>query len=90
MVGSRPSWFANGVPLADQLYSVTHRADYHETLHEEAIRLGCTVRLGCEMQDVDFEAPAVILSDGSVIAADVVVGADGKFSLYLVRLCGNN
>ena len=57
---------------------MTHRADYHDTLYEEAVRLGCTIRLGCEMQDVNFEEPAVILSDGTVVAADVVVGADGE------------
>lgn len=35
------------------------------------------MRLGCEVQDVDFEQASVSLSDGSIIEGDVVVGADG-------------
>ncbi|EXJ70575.1 uncharacterized protein A1O5_06645 [Cladophialophora psammophila CBS 110553] len=67
---------------------VAHRADYHATLHEEATRLGCEIQLGCEVQDVNFDQASVILNDGSVIAGDVVVAADGLWSTLRDKILG--
>ena len=65
-------------PKVSNLSRVIHRADYQQVLVEEAIRLGVKLRLGAEVQDVDFENTTVTLQGGEVIAGDVVIGADGR------------
>jgi salicylate hydroxylase len=75
--------------------SVIHRADYQKVLVEEARRLGVEIRLNAGFVDVqhgnDTEMETkVILKDGEVVAADVVIGADGEeppplLSLYTTQ-----
>ena len=43
----------------------------------EANRLGVQVRLGCAVEDLDFEQTEVIIEGGERLKADVIVGADG-------------
>lgn len=63
--------------------SVTHRADYHAILLNEAMRLGVDLRLNCEVVEILFEnRPQTVLRGGEMIDGDVVVGADGLY-LYL-------
>jgi flavin-dependent dehydrogenase len=58
--------------------SMVHRAEYHETLYEEALRLGAEVRFDFEVQQLCFEDEASVTTvGGKVIKGDVVVGADG-------------
>ncbi|KIW26085.1 uncharacterized protein PV07_09213 [Cladophialophora immunda] len=56
-----------------------HRADLHEALMEEADAVA-EVRINSMVTSLDFDKPSVTLSDGSVLDADVVVGADGMKS----------
>lgn len=58
--------------------SVIHRADYHAVLMEECARLGVDVKLGADVQDVDFEGTSVTLANGEIVAGDVIIGADGS------------
>jgi salicylate hydroxylase len=59
-------------------YSTIHRAEYHETLYDEFVRLGGEIRLGCDVQKFSFDEPSVTTADGEEIQGDVVVGADGR------------
>ncbi|KIW90376.1 uncharacterized protein Z519_09021 [Cladophialophora bantiana CBS 173.52] len=49
---------------------------------------GCKIQLGCEVQDVNFDQASVILNDGSVIAGDIVVAADGLWSTLRDKILG--
>lgn len=60
---------------------VTHRADLCRMLYEEALNQGVQICFGSLVQQVDFERPAVQLSKGETVAADLVVGADGGRSV---------
>ena len=46
----------------------------------EAERLGVQIRLGYTVQGLDFNKTQVLLEDGEVLSADVVIGADGEFA----------
>ncbi|KAJ5645810.1 hypothetical protein N7490_002182 [Penicillium lividum] len=59
---------------------IIHRVDYHRILLDEAVRLGAFLRLGAEVKDISIEEPTVILADGTMITADVIIGADGQMS----------
>ena len=57
--------------------SVIHRADYHEVMLNEAKRLGVQIRLGCNVESLDFERTEIVVEGGERLKADVIVGADG-------------
>ncbi|KAJ5379941.1 Monooxygenase FAD-binding, partial [Penicillium cataractarum] len=59
---------------------VIHRVDYHRILHDEAIRLGAALRLGAEVTSISTEETTALLADGTIIQADVIIGADGQMS----------
>jgi 2-polyprenyl-6-methoxyphenol hydroxylase-like FAD-dependent oxidoreductase len=59
--------------------SVIHRADYHEVMLNEAERLGVQIRLGCNVESLDFEQTEVVVEGGKRLKADVIVGADGTY-----------
>ncbi|KAI1628322.1 putative salicylate hydroxylase [Exophiala viscosa] len=59
---------------------VIHRADYHEVMLDEAKRLGVEIRLGCNVESLDFGHTEVVLDHGERLNADVIVGADGLWS----------
>lgn len=52
-------------------------------LLDEARRLGAVIKLDSEVRDVDFDQPSVILASQERIHADVIIGADGMFSVPL-------
>ncbi|KHO01587.1 Aromatic-ring hydroxylase-like protein [Metarhizium album ARSEF 1941] len=54
-----------------------HRADYMTVLLDEAQRVGVRIKLGCDVDSVDFDTPSVRLKSGHVYQADVIVGSDG-------------
>ncbi|OAP55978.1 hypothetical protein AYL99_10130 [Fonsecaea erecta] len=56
-----------------------HRADLHRALMEEAEEVA-EVRINSMVTSLDFDKPSVTLSDGSVLEAGVVIGADGMKS----------
>ena len=58
-------------------YYVIHRGHFHDALHKCALELGVVVKVTSKVVDYDLEAPSVTLEDGSVVSADLVVGADG-------------
>ena len=57
-----------------------HRVDTQIALVERAKELGCKVRLGAKVGDIDFEKPSLKLEDGEELQADLLVGADGLWS----------
>ena len=64
-----------GVPFLD-----LHRVDVQRALAARAKALGVTLRLGCRVADVDFDAASLVLESGERLAADLLVGADGLWS----------
>ena len=63
--------------ISNDFFSTIHRVDYHQILHNEAIRLGAVLRLGAEVTDISIEGPTALLADGTGIGADAIIGADG-------------
>lgn len=57
-----------------------HRADLQETLVRRARSLGVDIRLGFDVQHVDFQRAAVVAQDGQKVQGDLVLGADGLWS----------
>lgn len=57
---------------------VIHRADYHQVLLDAAVAAGASLKLNTTVEDIDFDKTRVILSDGMVVAGDVIIGADGE------------
>ncbi|KAF2720629.1 FAD/NAD(P)-binding domain-containing protein [Polychaeton citri CBS 116435] len=57
-----------------------HRNDLQTAMIDRAIGLGVEVRLNSRVRDIDFDQPAVTLENGTVLKADLVVGADGLWS----------
>ena len=83
MVVSSAKTFTCGLDRLIKPFSVIHRADYHEVMLETAKDLGVEVRLGCNVEHLDFISPQVTLSSGETLKADVIVGADGEFETIL-------
>ena len=54
------------------------RTDYQRGLYHAAVALGCEVRFGARVENVDEDAPAVFLVGGEEIKADLIVAADGE------------
>jgi salicylate hydroxylase len=59
-------------------YLVVHRAVMHDLLRKHAVAAGAELRLGSRVVRYDWAAGAVELQDGSRVAADLVIGADGE------------
>ncbi|KAF2767126.1 FAD/NAD(P)-binding domain-containing protein [Teratosphaeria nubilosa] len=59
-----------------------HRADLHQALLERAVELGATIQVNSRVEDVHCgeHTATVILKNEQILAADLVVGADGIFS----------
>ncbi|KAF2665973.1 FAD/NAD(P)-binding domain-containing protein [Microthyrium microscopicum] len=57
-----------------------NRADYQRVLAEAAKQSGATLLFDAHCTHIDLERPAVILSDGKILTADLIVGADGMRS----------
>jgi salicylate hydroxylase len=68
---------------------VIHRADYLDVLHEAAIAAGAELRLGADVDHVDFERTEIRLKTGELINADIIVGADGLWSTSRDLLLGS-
>ncbi|KAM0744074.1 hypothetical protein ACQRIT_001388 [Beauveria bassiana] len=70
-------------------YLVVHRAVLHGLLRRHAIAAGAELRLGSKVVRYDWAAGAVELHDGSRVAADLVIGADGINSFARRQLLGD-
>ncbi|OJJ04459.1 hypothetical protein ASPVEDRAFT_196891 [Aspergillus versicolor CBS 583.65] len=70
----RQSWQAE--------YYFIHRADLHTALKQQAEKVA-TIHTGCRIVTVGVSSdnPSVVLDDGQVFAADVLIGADGLHSV---------
>ena len=79
-VSSRDEKFDDILRRVSRLLRV-HRADLQQVLYKAAVERGVTLRLGCPVMAIDDEHEdnvAVVIRCGERIAADVIVGADGK------------
>lgn len=88
LLGSAPL-----MPEVEKLHGapqyVIHRADLHKALMAKAETVA-KIRVNSMVTDIDFDKPSVVLSNGEVLAADVVIGADGSspFSdIIFITLC---
>ncbi|KAK5043518.1 hypothetical protein LTR84_011449 [Exophiala bonariae] len=82
--------YANGSVLVDKSwvpqmrdqYGADWLAEYQLMLVDEVKRAGVDMRMGAEVikVNIDSNEPSVVLKDGSILFADVVVGADGLWS----------
>lgn len=61
----------------DAPYYVVHRAHFHDALYRRALELGVKIVVGSRVTGYDVEAPSLILQDGSMHTADLIVAADG-------------
>jgi salicylate hydroxylase len=67
--------------------SVIHRADLHQALVDEVLRMAnVELRLKATVVDIAFDDPAVTLWSGEVIYGDIVVAADGANSLIRSKM----
>jgi 2-polyprenyl-6-methoxyphenol hydroxylase-like FAD-dependent oxidoreductase len=41
------------------------------------MRLGVVLRLGAEVTDISTDETTALLADGTIVVADVIIGADG-------------
>ncbi|KAF2456829.1 salicylate hydroxylase [Lineolata rhizophorae] len=61
---------------------VVHRADLHNAIVDKALELpNVRLRLNATVDDVDFDQTTVVLKGGEVVAADVILAADGIKSI---------
>ena len=67
---------------------LAHRVKLHTALKEAALKKGATLRLATPIISVDSQNGTVTTNDGSVIHADVVIGADGVHSLSRAVIAG--
>ncbi|KAF2992993.1 hypothetical protein E8E13_000921 [Curvularia kusanoi] len=73
----------------DDPWMVIHRADYHKVLMNEAKSLGVKITLDVRVVDIDLDAGVVALENGKTVTADVVVGADGLWSVSRSKMLGS-
>lgn len=54
------------------------RAEFQYILDDAITSRGINVQFGIRIDSVDTDAPSLTLTDGKVLAFDLIVGADGK------------
>ncbi|KAJ0117310.1 monooxygenase [Diaporthe amygdali] len=69
-------------PLMDMAGHIGHRGDYHEAFLQGVRDAGIEIKMGYEVVgfgegDGEDARPSVIFKDGTVVRADLIVGADG-------------
>ena len=55
-----------------------HRANFHSALHQRAVDLGVTIKLGSRVAGYDAPNGTIFLDNGSSASGDLVIAADGK------------
>ena len=60
-----------------------HRHDLQVVLYERAVELGVDVQLGKSVVSINLDqaSPVIHFPDGVTLAADIIIGADGKLHL---------
>lgn len=56
------------------------RSDLRRLIFQEATKAGAKFYFDKNIQSLDTETPAIVLTDGEVVAADLIIGADGTKS----------
>ncbi|KAI1323625.1 salicylate hydroxylase [Xylariaceae sp. FL0255] len=69
-------------PLMDMAGYIGHRGDYHTAFLDAVTEAGIEIRMGCEVvgfvdEEGEGRRPEVLFADGTRVAADLIVGADG-------------
>jgi 2-polyprenyl-6-methoxyphenol hydroxylase-like FAD-dependent oxidoreductase len=54
------------------------RAEFQQILYDATTSRGIDVHFGICIDSIDTDAPSLTLSDGKILAFDLIVGADGK------------
>ena len=62
-------------------YYVVHRAHLHESMQRLARDLGVKILTASKVTDIDMDVPSLTLQDGSTFAGDLIVAADGKWTM---------
>ncbi|KAF9880703.1 salicylate hydroxylase [Colletotrichum karsti] len=70
------------------VWMVIHRADYHAVLWNTCRSLGVDLCLDMDVERIDFESNTVWLEDGDDVSGDVIIGADGLYSICRNQLLG--
>jgi salicylate hydroxylase len=70
-------------------YWLIHRADFQRILYDAALSLGAVVLLDSVIDSVDPWTPGVALTNGQVLTADLVIGADGIRSKTRAAVLGD-
>lgn len=58
-------------------YFLIHRGDLHKVLLDRAYEVGAEIKVDAFVSEVNESASSVILKDGTVHRADLLIGADG-------------
>ncbi|KAK5075318.1 hypothetical protein LTR64_001523 [Lithohypha guttulata] len=69
-------------------YYVVHRAHFHDSLHQLALKLGAKVKIASRVIEYDPETPSITLANGEVHYADLIVAADGINSIARETVTG--
>ncbi|KAF4785643.1 hypothetical protein HER10_EVM0008315 [Colletotrichum scovillei] len=70
------------------LWMVVHRADLHYILWQTCKEIGVDLCLDMDVERIDFDEKRVYLEDGDDIGGDVIIGADGLWSICRDQLLG--
>lgn len=65
-----------------------HRETLHKALSDEATQRGVVFHLGSTVSGIDFQNSSVRMQDQKIIAADIIIGADGVNSVCREALLG--
>ncbi|KAK2030009.1 FAD binding domain-containing protein [Colletotrichum zoysiae] len=76
--------------VSEAPYIVIHRADLLKALLSGTWKFGVEIKLGSEVEVIDFDKPSLRLSTGEVYGADLILGADGERSRCRVGLLGRD
>ena len=57
-------------------------------IHELAVASGVRIDYNCTVVDVDLSEPSVLLESGERLRGDMIVGADGPYSIVRERIVG--
>lgn len=71
-------------------YWLIHRADFQDLLQKAAVEAGVVIRVDSRVLTTDDEAVSVTLEDGTVLHADLIVGADGIRSKVRASILGED
>ncbi|KAN0121699.1 FAD/NAD(P)-binding domain containing protein [Hyaloscypha variabilis] len=85
---------STGTQNMEDVYGSPHwsfsRYRLQKALAEIARQRGVEIRFSCQVEGIDEDCPSVILRDGTVIPADLIIGADGVRSRIRDSIVGGS